>query len=252
MAIMAIRAPITTLSSCVGSANNRTAVTSVNRTPVNATARFSSRSRSSVTSSSTPASSFLCSRSSLLHLKIPACQGVNPSQQRAQQQGLCIRMQAGRSTPEAAERIIASLGYLLPLCDGAKYGRYLFQQFPITFNLVKPVAPLIQAYTTIPYAAAVIFFALYLGVIQNQKFSRYVRYNCMQAVILDILMIIPSLLERLLAPSGGIGMDIVILFYNTTFIYVFASFVFGVGSCLLGRMPRLPLVAEAADAQVPF
>ena len=161
-------------------------------------------------------------------------------------------MQAGRSTPDAAERIIASIGYLLPLCDGAKYGRYLFQQFPITFNLVKPLAPVIQAYTTIPYAAAVIFFALYLGVIQNQKFSRYVRYNCMQAVILDILMIIPSLLERLLAPSGGIGLDIVILFYNTTFIYVFASFVFGVGSCLLGRMPRLPLVAEAADAQVPF
>lgn len=74
----------------------------------------------------------------------------------------------------------------------------------------------------------------------------------MQAVVLDILMILPALVERLIAPSGGIGLDFIILVYNTVFIYLFSCFVFGVGSCLLGKTPRLPIVADAAEAQVPF
>ena len=247
---MAIPAISTSVTSCGVSVRKTSCVTRA--TASNQTLQFSKDRRCGSSSSQISSSSFTCSRSLLLHRTSATRQCVSPAHKRSEKRGLNIRMQAGKGTPEAAQRVIASLGYLLPLCDGAKYGRYLFQQFPITFNLVKPVLPLIQTYQTVPYAAAVVFFALYLGVIQNQKFSRYVRYNCMQAVILDILMIIPSLLERLLAPSGGIGLDIVILFYNTTFIFVFASFIYGVGSCLLGRTPRLPLVAEAADAQIPF
>ena len=33
-----------------------------------------------------------------------------------------------------------------------------------------------------------VFFAVYLGIINNQNFSRYCRFNAMQAVLLDIVL----------------------------------------------------------------
>ena len=37
---------------------------------------------------------------------------------------------------------------------------------------------------------------------------------------------------------------------NTIFLFLFACVAYGVGSCLAGQTARLPLVADAADAQV--
>eukprot|EP00850_Spirogloea_muscicola_P009439 SM000053S17396 [mRNA] locus=s53:88816:90066:- [translate_table: standard] len=158
----------------------------------------------------------------------------------------------GFASVAAWQRILAALGYLLPFLDGVRYGRFLFQQYPVTKVALQPFLPLLQAYSTIPYANLLAFFGLYLAVVQNQSFSRYVRFNTMQAVVLDVLLILPSLVERQFTPRGGMGLEVLILLYNTIFIFIFACFSFGVASCLLGKTPRLPLVADAADAQVPF
>lgn len=166
-----------------------------------------------------------------------------------------VRARRSSDSPSAAERMVASLGYFLPLLDGVRYGAYLFRQYPVTQILVQPILPLYQVYTSVPGASFVAFFGLYLAVVQNTRFNRYVRYNVMQAIILDVLLILPQLLERLLSPpggGGGIGASAIILLYNTVFLFLFSCFVFGVVSCLLGRQPRLPIVADAADAQVPF
>lgn len=152
----------------------------------------------------------------------------------------------------AADRVLAAVPYLLPFLDGARYARYLYQQYPFTRPLLDPLIPLVQTYNAVPFAGFAVFFALYLGVIRNQNLDRYVRFNAMQAVILDILMILPSLFERLLAPRDPISYQLTVILYNTVFLYLLACFVFGVVSCLLGKTPRLPLVADAADAQVPF
>jgi hypothetical protein len=34
-----------------------------------------------------------------------------------------------------------------------------------------------QLYTTVPFASVVVFFALYLGIVNNQAYSRFVRFN---------------------------------------------------------------------------
>jgi uncharacterized membrane protein len=93
---------------------------------------------------------------------------------------------------------------------------------------------------------------LYLLVVNNQNYSRYVRFNCYQAILLDILLILPGLVERTFSPSSGVGLEFLVVFYNTVFLFIFACFLFGSVSCLLGKEPRLPVVADAADAQVPF
>jgi predicted membrane chloride channel (bestrophin family) len=34
-----------------------------------------------------------------------------------------------------------------------------------------------QLYTTVPFASVIVFFALYLGIVNNQAYSRFVRFN---------------------------------------------------------------------------
>ena len=48
-------------------------------------------------------------------------------------------------------------------------------------------------------------FGMYLGIIQNQNMSRFVRFNAQQAILLDILLILPDVLTRLFAGMDGQG-----------------------------------------------
>ncbi|KAI5069824.1 hypothetical protein GOP47_0016125 [Adiantum capillus-veneris] len=149
-----------------------------------------------------------------------------------------------------AERIVAASAYLLPFLDGVQYGRYFLTQFPQAQAAFRPLYPLLRVYSSTPFASVAVFFGLYFLVVRNPSFNRYVRYNTMQAVMLDILLILPSLIEGIYHPQSGVGLEILVVFYNTVFFYLVACFLIGSGSCLLGKTPRLPLVADAADAQV--
>ena len=103
-----------------------------------------------------------------------------------------------RAKPDIGDRVIASVPYLLPLLDGLRYGKFFFREFPQTYVLLAPLEPLIKAYYTLPFASLVVFFGLYYGIVQNYNFSRFVRFQAMQTILLDILLIIPSLLENFL------------------------------------------------------
>ena len=180
-------------------------------------------------------------------------------------------------SPTAAERVVAALPYLLPLLDGLRYGaqvsqasacsgggaagvdaspcvpagKFFFLEFPQTQLLFLPLQPILQLYTTVPFASVLVFFGLYLGIVQNQNYSRFVRFNGQQAILLDILLILPSLLESLFRPpTSGFGLTVFVSLYNTVWLYVAISFLYTVGACLLGKKVLLPLVGEGADQQV--
>lgn len=72
----------------------------------------------------------------------------------------------------------------------------------------------------------------------------------MQAIVLDVLLIFPDLLERTFNPKDGVGLDLMMCFDSTVFLYLLVCLIYGSSSCLLGQVPRLPLVADAADRQV--
>lgn len=72
----------------------------------------------------------------------------------------------------------------------------------------------------------------------------------MQAIVLDVLLIFPDLLERSFNPRDGLGLDFVMSLDSTVFLFLLVSLIYGSSSCLLGQVPRLPIVAEAADRQV--
>ncbi|KAJ7555694.1 hypothetical protein O6H91_05G050900 [Diphasiastrum complanatum] len=163
-----------------------------------------------------------------------------------------LKLRASDDSIEAEERIVSALGYFLPLLDGVHYGRFVFMQFPVTQSLLQPLISLLKLYRVFPLASFSLFLTLYLAVARNPNFSRYVRFNTMQAVVLDVLLIPPNFLGFTLNFNGGSSLNFVSSIYSTLFLYVITCFVFGVGACLLGKTPRIPLVADTADAQVPW
>ncbi|PKI66921.1 hypothetical protein CRG98_012684 [Punica granatum] len=154
------------------------------------------------------------------------------------------------STP-ATDRLISAVAYMLPFFNSLQYGRFLFLKYPALGVLFDPILPLLSLYKSVPYASFVAFFALYLGIVRNPSFSHYVRFNSMQAVTLDVLLVIPLLLQRILSPGrAGLGFRLMVWGHNAIFVFSVLCFLYSVASSILGRTPYLPFVADAAGRQL--
>ncbi|KAH7543479.1 hypothetical protein FEM48_Zijuj02G0188500 [Ziziphus jujuba var. spinosa] len=151
----------------------------------------------------------------------------------------------------ATDRLISAVAYTLPFFNSLQYGRFVFMQFPRLGLLFDPLVPLLGLYRSIPYSSFVAFFALYLGVVRNPSFSHYVRFNAMQAVTLDVLLVLPLLIQRIFTPGRtGLGFRIMVWGHSALFVFSVFCFVYTLVHCILGRTPYLPFVADAAGRQL--
>ncbi|URD93774.1 protein transport [Musa troglodytarum] len=152
---------------------------------------------------------------------------------------------------EPPDRILAAACYLYPFLDGVRYGRFVLTQFPALQLVLQPFVPAIHLFRSSPLVPSLLFFTLYFAVVRNpSRFGRFVRFNTMQAIVLDVLLIFPDLLERTFNPNGGIGLELLQSLDSTVFLFMLVSLVYGSTACLLGQVPRLPLLAEAAERRV--
>ena len=154
-----------------------------------------------------------------------------------------------RGSTTVRDRIFACLPYLLPLIDGFAFGnKYLFAQFPVLQLFYLPLVPLMQIYS-LPFASLVIFFALYLGVVRNENISHFIRFNAMQAILLDIVL----MLCGLVLPIFSKGLQVALIaetLYNMVFLGALAAFVYAVVQSLLGRYAEIPPLSDAVYMQV--
>ena len=154
-----------------------------------------------------------------------------------------------RGSTTVPDRIFASLPYLLPLIDGFAFGnKYLFAQFPVLQLFYLPLVPLMQIYS-LPFASLVIFFALYLGVVRNENINHFIRFNAMQAILLDIVL----MLCGLVLPIFSKGLQVAFIaetLYNMVFLGVFAAFLYAVVQSALGRYAEIPPLSDAVYMQV--
>ncbi|KAK9735823.1 hypothetical protein RND81_04G230800 [Saponaria officinalis] len=156
-----------------------------------------------------------------------------------------------KTTTPATDRLISAVGYFLPFINGLQYGRFLFTQYPPLTLLFEPLIPIFSLLKTVPYASFIAFFSLYLGVVRNPSFSHYVRFNAMQALVLDVLLVLPLLLQRIFTPGrSGFGFKLMVMGHNGVFVFVVFCFVYSFVSSLLGKTPYLPFVADAAGRQL--
>merc|ERR1711994_214153 len=108
--------------------------------------------------------------------------------------------------------------------DSLKYGVFFFRAFPTTLVLLQPLGPLLNLYSTVPMFPLIMFFCIYIFLISNSNMSNFVRYNACQAIILDLVLVIPSMVEWALrgpGASGGTSLMLKKSAYNA--IWLFAA-----------------------------
>lgn len=155
-----------------------------------------------------------------------------------------------RGTTTVSDRIFACLPYLLPLIEGLAFGSFLFQQFPVFQYIFVPLIPVIAIYGALgPFGGIIIFFALYFGVVRNERIAHFIRFNTMQAILIDIVLILCGLIVPILAKGIQITF-IVETIYNVIFLGVLASVIYSVVQSLLGRYAEIPTISEAVHMQV--
>ncbi|UPM49422.1 MULTISPECIES: Tic20 family protein [unclassified Synechococcus] len=147
------------------------------------------------------------------------------------------------------QRLLALLTYLLPWSDGLPFGRSLIGLFPMLQWLSLPALPLILIEQAIPFGGFILFLVLFLGVVRNPRVPYFIRFNALQAILLDIILIVLSLaFNLLLAPLGG--NFAVRTLANTIFLGVLVLVLFGIVQCLRGKEADIPSLSEAVRMQL--
>lgn len=97
---------------------------------------------------------------------------------------------AWRGSTTVKDRIFACLPYLLPLVSAIPFGSFLFQQFPALQVMLIPLTPVLFVYQALgSWGGIIIFFLLFLLVVRNERIVHFIRFNAMQAILLDILLV---------------------------------------------------------------
>lgn len=154
-----------------------------------------------------------------------------------------------RGSTTFPDRIFACLPYLLPLIEVFAFGQFFLNDFPLLRLIFLPLLPLLRIYSGIPYAGMIIFFALWLLVVRNEKISHFIRFNTMQAIILDIVIFLCSILTDIVkfVPGSGFAMQTL---YTTIFMGIVAAVVYCVAQSLMGKYAEIPAISDAVYMQV--
>ncbi len=150
-----------------------------------------------------------------------------------------------RGSTTIKERIFACLPYLLPLIEGFTFGIPLFKQVPALALIFTPLFPLLQIYTSVPFAGLIVFFALFFLVVRNESIAHFIRFNTMQAILIDIVLVLCSFGLQIFGNTFAAE-----ILSNTVFIGLVAAVGYSIIQSALGRYAEVPVISEAVYMQV--
>jgi len=155
-----------------------------------------------------------------------------------------------RSEINFKERFFASLVYVVPLISAAPFGSFLFQQFPqIQLLYFTLMSPFIKVYRSVPFAELIIFFILFLAIVRNDKIPHFIRFNTMQALLMDILLALFGLILGIFPNLTGLNLILETLF-NMVFLATLFACLYSIASSVLGKYAEIPTISEVAYNQV--
>ena len=73
-----------------------------------------------------------------------------------------------------------------------------FMAYPVCINIALAISPLLQIFYSNSFIPFVTFFTLFLTVVRNTTMPHFVRYNTMQAILLDICVMLAGLIMQYL------------------------------------------------------
>tara|TARA_Y100001968_G_scaffold311163_1_gene332934 strand:+ start:13268 stop:13729 length:462 start_codon:yes stop_codon:yes gene_type:complete len=148
-----------------------------------------------------------------------------------------------------SQRLIALLIYMLPWSDSLDFGRYLFIDFPFLRFIAIPALPLIIIQQALPFGGLILFLLLFLLIIRNPKMSYFLRFNSLQSILINIIIILINYTFQLIIEPLGNGLLIRTL-SSTVIVGVLSIIIFCIYECLNGREPDLPIISEAVKIQL--
>ena len=157
--------------------------------------------------------------------------------------------------PPLWQRLVAPLMYLLPWSDAIPLGfgpDGLFLQYPVLRPLVLPALPLMQLERSIPFGLGglLLFFVLFLAVVRNPNVPYFLRFNALQALLIDIALIVLSFGLSLLTQTIAAGTLLLGTLTSAVVVAVLAILLFSLVECLRGREPDLPGISQAVRMQL--
>jgi hypothetical protein len=151
--------------------------------------------------------------------------------------------------PPIWQRLLAALAYLLPWADAIGFGNGVLSLAQPLQLLALPALPLLALEQAVPFGGLVLFLALFLLVVRNQEVPYLIRFNVLQAILFDIVLVLLSLaFQVLLSPLGG-GFAVRTL-ESTVFLATLLLVVFSMVQSLRGIEADIPTVSEAVRMQL--
>ena len=162
-----------------------------------------------------------------------------------------------RGSVDFKDRFFAALVYALPLVYVLPFGDFLIsqtQQIPILGIIIGiiylPLQPLISIYYSFPFAGIIIFFALFFAVVRNERISHFIRFNTMQAILIDILLVLCRWVMLIFERGLGGNNLLIVTLYNVIFLGTLAACLYSIIQSATGRYAEIPTISEAAYSQV--
>jgi uncharacterized membrane protein len=151
--------------------------------------------------------------------------------------------------PPIWQRLLAALAYLLPWSDALPFGQSLFGLFPALQWLSVPAFPVLLLQQAVPFGGFVLFLVLFLAVVRNGKVPYLIRFNVLQALLVDILLVVVSMIFSVLLAPLGIGFALRTL-SNTVFLAALLLVSFGMVQSLRGQEAEVPSLSQAVRMQL--
>ena len=150
--------------------------------------------------------------------------------------------------PPIWQRLLAALAYLLPWSDAFPFGRNLFGLFPAMQWLGVPILPIALLEQAVPFGGLVLFLVLFLAVVRNSRVPYLIRFNVLQAILVDIVIVLISLAFQVLQLNSldFIGKTL----SNTVFLGALVLVSFAVVQNLRGKDADIPSLSEAVRMQL--
>ncbi len=155
-------------------------------------------------------------------------------------------------------RLYSCLPYILPMSAGVIYGAVLFQQFPF---LVLPFFPFIWlygnvlAFPLVPVLGLTGEFFLFMGlfflVVKDARVPHFVRFNTMQALLMQIGLFIAQLFFQLIEQLSSNALPSIIssTIANTIFFGTMLLAGYAIYQSIKGEYSDIPTLSQAASVQ---
>ena len=151
--------------------------------------------------------------------------------------------------PTLGGKTLGILLYLIPWADCLNFGNHLYIKYPFTQIIQIPAIPIIIIERSIPFGGLVLFLAIFIGLIRNNKVSYFLRFNALQSLLINIgIIIINFIFQIFFSPFSNTL--IIRTFSSTLLISIFSIIIYCIWSCIQGKEPDLPGISQATKIQL--